>query len=106
MVKGRQTETGQNWTEWQAERVKPNSPEMTQKHWKERIWLADQSINGLYLCSQLYPRTITQEESRGVTKNIEVKMSPVGNQIGMSDAWVIQVLTEPSRRQSARGEMS
>ena len=34
--------------------------------WKE-IWPVDQSINGLYCLSQLYPRTAEQEESSDVT---------------------------------------
>ena len=34
--------------------------------WKE-IWLVDQSINGLYCLSQLYPRTAEQEGLSDVT---------------------------------------
>ena len=34
--------------------------------WKE-IWPLDQSIDGLYCLSQLYPRTAKQEESSDVT---------------------------------------
>jgi hypothetical protein len=34
--------------------------------WKV-MWFLDQSINGLYCCSQLYPRTAEQEESSDVT---------------------------------------
>src|SRR5882757_5216876 len=34
--------------------------------WKV-MWFLDQSINGLYYCSQLYPRTAEQEESSNVT---------------------------------------
>jgi hypothetical protein len=34
--------------------------------WKV-MWFLDQSINGLYCCSQLYPRTAEQEESSNVT---------------------------------------
>jgi hypothetical protein len=34
--------------------------------WKV-MWFLDQSINGLYCCSQLYPRTAKQEESSNVT---------------------------------------
>jgi hypothetical protein len=34
--------------------------------WKV-MWFLDQSINRLYCCSQLYPRTAEQEESSDVT---------------------------------------
>ena len=34
--------------------------------WKV-IWLLDQSIDGLYCLSQLYPKTAEQEESSDVT---------------------------------------
>jgi hypothetical protein len=34
--------------------------------WKV-MWFLDQSINGLYCCSQLYPRTAEQEELSDVT---------------------------------------
>ena len=34
---------------------------------RKEIWLVDQSINGLYCLSQLYPRTAEQEESSDVT---------------------------------------
>jgi hypothetical protein len=34
--------------------------------WKV-MWFLDQSINGLYCCSQLYPRTAEQKESSDVT---------------------------------------
>ena len=34
---------------------------------RKEIWPLDQSINGLYCLSQLYPRTAEQEESSNVT---------------------------------------
>ena len=34
---------------------------------RKEIWPVDQSINGLYCLSQLYPRTAEQEESSDVT---------------------------------------
>ena len=34
---------------------------------QKEIWPVDQSINGLYCLSQLYPRTAEQEESSNVT---------------------------------------
>src|ERR1700721_517380 len=47
------------------------------------ILLVTQSINGLCRVSQLYPKTVDQVGSSGVTKNSTVRVSPVGNRMGM-----------------------
>src|ERR1700761_7938043 len=45
---------------------------------RKEIWPETQSIDGLCRVSQLYPRTIEQAESRGVTYNSTVVESPDG----------------------------
>ena len=70
---------------------------------KVSIQLSDQSINGLYCRSQLYPKTSAAEESRVVTKNVEARMSPDGKRMERLTARVIQVLEVPSIRCSCRG---
>jgi hypothetical protein len=68
--------------------------------------LRDQSINGLYLASQLYPSTTEQEVSSGVTKNVIVISSPVLNHTGRSTADVIAEREVPSKRRSGIGGIS
>ena len=58
---------------------------------------SDQSINRLYWRSQLNPKTRTQSESRWVTKQVVVRVSPEEKVSGILIACVSKELTEPSR---------
>ena len=53
--------------------------------------------------SQLYPNTTEQEESRGVTKQVTVIVSPVGKHRGKSTEAEIRDVEEPSKSRSEIG---
>src|ERR1700730_6633831 len=67
------------------------------------ILLVTQSINGLCRVSQLYPKTVVQVGSSGVTKNSTERVSPEENRIGMVTLSEIIPPEEPSNSRSCFG---